>query len=145
MSTLQLIVLWYGCLILAAVLGVWSISAESFAPAVAAIVILTGLAVFILKRRSSARPWLVALAVVGPPLLAIGVWAYKARVEDWTATHAIPISEVELSDVQWEVDPDFAAEGLLSGRVTNHSSHKLVGLHLEVGEYNPGAAFTGET
>jgi hypothetical protein len=139
LSTLQLIVLWYGCLILAAVLGVWSVSAESFAPAVAAVVILTALAVFTLKRRSSARRWLVALALLGPPVLAISVMAYR----DWQATHAIPIGEIELSDVQWRIDPNIPGMGTLSGIAINHSARTLVGLRIEIGEYE--RVFAGKT
>jgi hypothetical protein len=138
LSTLQLIVLWYGCLILAGILGVWSVSAESFAPAVAAIVILIALAVFTLKPRSSARRWLVALALSGPPVLVISVMSYK----DWQATHTIAIREIELSDVQWRVDPDVPSMGTLSGVATNHSARTLVGLRIEVGEYE--RVFAGE-
>jgi hypothetical protein len=82
MNTAQLMVLWYGCLVIVGLCLFYAFMGQSIFSLLAAVGLLTALAIYTLKPHPTARKRTVAAGVMIPPLvLASALWAFVKQNE----------------------------------------------------------------
>jgi hypothetical protein len=140
LTTAQLIILWYGSLVVVALCIVWAAVAESIGPIVLAVIVTTISLAISVRPAPGANKRAVATAVgtllSAIVILPVGFLIFEhVTLNGWT--EPVSVNEVEISELNW-FTPAYTGVIGLSAKVKNLSSVELSTVDLKLTIAEPG-------